>query len=144
MEFDKMVNTLRSIDIFNNFDSNSLQFLASNLTLKKIPCSTLIFSAGDKGDSMYILIDGKVSIHHNEHVFATLGRGQIMGEYALIDGGTRSTSATALTDVLCFELSADKLESVLNAKPALWKLMLVPLVKRLRQFNQLEEQYSRK
>ena len=58
----------------------------------------VIFSEGDKGDVMYVVRSGEVSIEHQGHVMETLGGGGIFGEMALIDGSPRSATVRANTD----------------------------------------------
>jgi CRP/FNR family cyclic AMP-dependent transcriptional regulator len=58
----------------------------------------VIFAEGDKGDTMYVVRTGEVTIEHSGRVMETLGGGGIFGEMALIDGSARSATARAKTD----------------------------------------------
>jgi CRP/FNR family transcriptional regulator, cyclic AMP receptor protein len=58
----------------------------------------VIFSEGDKGDTMYVVRSGEVAIEHQGHVMESLGGGGIFGEMALIDGSPRSATVRAKTD----------------------------------------------
>lgn len=57
----------------------------------------IIFSAGDKGDKMYVIRSGEVEILRDGHVVETLAPGGIFGEMALIDGSPRAATARAKT-----------------------------------------------
>lgn len=57
-----------------------------------------IFKAGDPGDFIYGVIDGKVDILMNGQVLETVAEGGILGELALVDTKPRSASAVAQTD----------------------------------------------
>ena len=58
----------------------------------------VIFAEGDKGDTMYVVRTGEVTIEHSGRVMETLSGGGIFGEMALIDGSARSATVRAKTD----------------------------------------------
>src|SRR5262249_15857970 len=58
----------------------------------------VIFSEGDKGDTMYVVRCGEVAIEHQGHVMESLGGGGIFGDMAVIDGSPRSATCRAQTD----------------------------------------------
>lgn len=57
----------------------------------------IIFSAGDKGDKMYVIRTGEVEIERGGKIVETLSAGGIFGEMALIDGSPRAATARAKT-----------------------------------------------
>lgn len=65
------------------------------------PPGTKIFKEGDVGDRAYVIQEGQVEIikatGDGEVVLATIGKGSIFGEMALIDSGTRMATARAAT-----------------------------------------------
>ena len=57
----------------------------------------IIFSAGDKGDNMYVIRTGEVEVERDGKIVETLSAGGIFGEMALIDGSPRAATARAKT-----------------------------------------------
>jgi CRP/FNR family transcriptional regulator, cyclic AMP receptor protein len=57
----------------------------------------VVFQEGDKGDSMYIVLEGELEIRVKDKVIDTTGPGGIVGEMALIDNSPRSASCVAKT-----------------------------------------------
>ncbi len=53
----------------------------------------LIFSEGDAGDAMYIVLEGEIEIVALRRVFEVAGPGDIIGEMALIEEGPRTAAA---------------------------------------------------
>ncbi len=62
----------------------------------------IVFNEGDDGDEAYMILSGKIDITiksgGKEIILATLERGQIIGEMALIDGQPRMATARAKTE----------------------------------------------
>ena len=58
----------------------------------------VIFAEGDKGDAMFVVRTGEVTIERGGRVMETLSGGGVFGEMALIDGSPRSATARAKTD----------------------------------------------
>lgn len=58
----------------------------------------IIFSQGDPGKVMYIVIDGKVDVIFEGRVVERIEPGGVLGELALVDQGQRSAIAQAATD----------------------------------------------
>ena len=57
-----------------------------------------IFSAGETGDAMYVVVEGEVDLHIAQGVVETLGPGELFGEMALVDQSPRVATAVAKTD----------------------------------------------
>jgi CRP/FNR family transcriptional regulator, cyclic AMP receptor protein len=58
----------------------------------------LIFEQGSRGNSMFVIVDGRVRIDRDGSALSELGPGEFFGEMALVDSGTRMASAVALDD----------------------------------------------
>ncbi|HEY2773147.1 MAG TPA: cyclic nucleotide-binding domain-containing protein [Candidatus Binatia bacterium] len=59
----------------------------------------VIFSEGDAGDFMYVVVSGEVDILLGNRVIDSTDAGGIVGEMAVIDGAQRSATALARTAV---------------------------------------------
>jgi len=85
---------------------------------KTIKAGEIVFEEGDKGDIAYLIFKGQVEIFrasgNQERILATLGRGEIIGEMALIDNQPRVASARALEDTEVSLISQSSLRARLN------------------------------
>jgi CRP-like cAMP-binding protein len=66
--------------------------------LRPFKSGDTIFSAGEPGDCMFVIVEGEVGIHVSGVVVDRLKAGSIFGEMAIIDAGPRSGTAVAATD----------------------------------------------
>jgi EAL domain-containing protein (putative c-di-GMP-specific phosphodiesterase class I) len=67
-----------------------------------IPAASLLFAEGDRGEVAYLIKSGRVETFvvrdNRELMLGIRGPGEIVGEMAIIDHGTRSASARVLED----------------------------------------------
>src|SRR2546430_6711845 len=81
-----------------------------------------IFHQNDPGDAAYIIRDGTIRIWtHDEDArevtLARLGPNDFFGELAVLDGGPRSASATAIEDTVVGRLSKERMQQFLLEHP---------------------------
>lgn len=97
----------------------------------------VIFKDGDPGQTMFIILEGQVEISKvlgdHKMVLATLDRGSIFGEMAIIDREPRSATAITVTDVLMLEMSREMFHDRLAKVPPWMQSFFAILVDRLRQ-----------
>jgi CRP-like cAMP-binding protein len=101
---------LRRFTMFKHMDTIDLQALAQVMRRTPIAKNTVLFRKGEAGESMMLIMAGQVRIfmnddQGNEITFRTLGAGQILGEFSLLDRKNRSASAatTAPLDMLILQ-----------------------------------------
>ncbi|WP_350354497.1 cyclic nucleotide-binding domain-containing protein [Coxiella burnetii] len=98
-----------------------------------------------KPEAIYFVLKGKLAVirqlreEKHEHQIATLKAGDTIGEMSLLDKQPRSASIQALNDVTVFVLAMDDFNSLINAKPDLYKKIMsqlsATLSRRLRYTN---------
>jgi len=125
--------------------ASELRLLATYSREVRYPPEALIFSEGQRGDELFIVVDGQVRISRNlpglgEEALVILGRGEIFGEMALIDDEPRSADARAHTQgCTVFVVDRHRLEEVLEMDPdaacQFLNLMCLILCRRLRAMN---------
>ena len=57
-----------------------------------------IFSEGEDGDHMYVVLEGEVDLHIHGRLVETLREGGVLGEMALLESAPRTASAVARTN----------------------------------------------
>lgn len=100
MELEKL---LSSVDLFQGMDGSQLSQIAAISQRETYNTDQVVFRQGSQGDRMYVIADGQVEIRFADskgadHAVLFLGQGQIFGEMALLDQGTRSATIAAVQD----------------------------------------------
>ena len=72
-----------------------------------------LFHEGDAGDSLLVVLEGQVEVTKRQASLARLDAGSVLGEMSLLDGDTRSATATALSDVKFLTISNERFQKLL-------------------------------
>ena len=100
----------------------------------------VLFHAGDKGDSCYLLRSGVVkasviSRDGQERLLAILGSGALIGELALVDDQPRSATVTALRHCRLMHMTKASFFRLADANPTIYRQSLRLMSQRLRGSN---------
>jgi len=142
MELTQRINFLKEVVIFSGSPDTLLSHIAENLVEIEVPEGDYIFLKGAKGDSIYILIEGQVKIHDGDYVFTIMKKGDVFGEYYLLDQKERSATVTALVPTRLFLLNQDVFYKMTKDDSTIVKGILKALVGRLRNMNDVEEKFA--
>ncbi len=96
----------------------------------------VIFAEGDKGDAMYVVRNGEVTVERNGKVMETLGGGGIFGEMALIDGSPRSATVRAKTDCEVAPINEKSFLFLVHETPFFAVAVMRTLADRLRRLDE--------
>jgi CRP-like cAMP-binding protein len=72
-----------------------------------------VFEKGEVGNSMYIIVLGRVRVHDGERTIVHLGERDVFGELAVLDPEPRSASVTAAEATQLFRLEREPLYEVM-------------------------------
>lgn len=136
----------KKIELFKEkgLSSKELRLLATFSNEEFFKAGQDIFQEGQKGDRLYIILDGQVRISKyipgvGEEALAILGRGDFFGEMALIDNAPRSADAKAHTDVTVLpvesKLLTDALSRDVESSYQFLYILCKILSRRLREIN---------
>lgn len=104
----------------------------------------VIFTTGDVADGVYFLVKGKVKLSRSfdstepgrpavrESLLRLLGPGSMFGELSALDGGHRSSTATAVVETTLAHLPMERLQALMVRRPEIATGFLKQLASRLR------------
>lgn len=91
-----IANLLKRVQLFANLQTDELDQLAAICQEKQVDAAEVIIEQNTTGKEMYIVAKGSVEVFiqgvDNARSLVVLGKGQVIGEMALIDQGYRSAS----------------------------------------------------
>lgn len=75
---------------------------------RKLAAGQTLVEQGQPGEELFLLLDGVLSVEVDGKALAEVGPGAILGERALLEGGTRTATLKALTPVRIAVATADQ------------------------------------
>jgi Cyclic nucleotide-binding domain len=78
--------------------------------IRKLVAGKVLVEQGSKGDCLYLLLDGVLSVTVDGQKIAELGPGALIGEHAILGDGTRTATLQAVTPVRVAVAAADQVE----------------------------------
>jgi MFS family permease len=110
---------LRAIPMFRALAPPVLEQLSWKLIPVEVPAGTSIMREGDIGDRFYVIGKGTVKITVGDRLVAERGRGEYVGEIALLRDVPRTATVKAETDVRLLTLEReDFLAAVTGSRPS--------------------------
>src|SRR6202048_1762986 len=136
----RVIDLLRSMDLFTDLPVLELNKIARLLKEHKIAENEVIFAQGEPGDGLYIILQGRVRIATidqlgRERVLAFYGPGEFFGDMAVLTGSPRSATATASTNLRVLHLRKDDFDMLVATSVGMMRGMLRVMVERQTAMN---------
>ncbi|OIP50538.1 MAG: hypothetical protein COX17_01045 [Deltaproteobacteria bacterium CG23_combo_of_CG06-09_8_20_14_all_60_8] len=132
MEVLQRMEYLRRADLFESFSDEELARFAAALLETSCAPGTVLFSEGEPGREMFILLEGVLEVMKGGRLIASIQPVESVGEMALIDDMPRSATVRAVAPCLLLAVSADLFQTVALRPQSLLAMMRV-LSRRIRQ-----------
>ena len=94
-----------------------------------------LFSEGDIGDKMYVLLEGTVDVTISGNVVETAERGALLGEIALIEQAPRSATVVARTPCRLAQVDQRRFHFLVQQTPFFATHVMHVLAARLRNMD---------
>ena len=126
---------LKSVNLFKNIPGDILSKIAQIAEEVEIGFDEKLFDQGEHGDSLYIIINGKISVTQNERSITILEEGDCIGEMALLDQEPRSAGALAIADSILLKIDQEGFYELMSTNPEIMKQIVMILTQRVREMN---------
>ena len=133
---DAIERLIEESSIFKGLDASARGLLADQFESQALPGGAVLMRQGEPADALYLVSVGRfrVSIERDdgtETVVAELGRGDIVGELALITDDPRSATVTAVRDSQVLRLGTSAFTQLVDTNPAIQREFTTEVVRRL-------------
>lgn len=130
------VIVLKGAEIFSVLPDHVLAYVASVVEEVHVQRGETFIRKGDLGDCMYLIVQGRVRVHDGDRSIAEMGKGQTVGELAVLDPEPRVASVTAVEDCHLFQLEKEAFDEVMADQPEIAREVIRVLCQRLRDGSQ--------
>jgi MFS family permease len=98
---------LRSIPLFAELPAPAVEGLAAALTPAEVPAGAVLIRQGEPGDAYYAIAAGQLDVLQDGRFLRRCGRGEGVGEIALLRAVPRTASIIAHTDATVYGLARE-------------------------------------
>ena len=133
---------LKSVPLFSLLDDDETAVLASQVDVKTFAPRERIYKAGDSGALAYVMVSGLVRVttldeDQQEVVVSQPGKGEFFGFASMLEQTPHQTTAIALEESVCLEISRDDIAVLLQRKPLAGMDLLTTLGRQFHAAHQL-------
>lgn len=127
---------LNSVDIFKDIPLDNLMTIAGIAREESYTKNTVIFEEGEEGDSLYLIIEGNVSVkkkgNRDEELIAILGASQCVGEMAILSDEPRTATVETMEDTNLLAINKNSFKTIVRKNPEIAFHIFNILVHRMR------------
>lgn len=128
----KPFTPLRNMKLFSGCTTSELNRISALTMLVEVKRGHVLAEEGKPGREFFIIAEGTATVSRRGLKLADLKPGSFFGEMALLDGGFRTATVVADTDLSIFVFSPAEFRSLQNVAPTVARRMLAEMGKRLR------------
>jgi CRP-like cAMP-binding protein len=125
------VDVLVDVPLLSGLSRRHLGKVAALGRTKRFPARTSIVTAGTNADAFYVILDGRATVRAGQRRIP-LATGDYFGEMALLDGGVRSASVVAATEMLVMAIPRRGFLKLLESEPKIAISIMGTLAHRVR------------
>jgi CRP/FNR family cyclic AMP-dependent transcriptional regulator len=123
---------LRGVDLFSDIPGEDLARIALITEEAQHPAGADIIREGDLGESLYVVVEGRVEVRRGDKRLAELSEREVFGEMAVLDPGPRSATVKAVTDVTLLTIRREDFADIMAERHEIARGIIQVLTRRLR------------
>ena len=127
---------LSTVPLFRSCSKRELEKVARAADEVIVETGRTLVTQGEVGRECYVIVSGEASVSREGHEIARLGPGQPIGELAVLDGGPRTATVTALTELDLLVIGQREFAALLTEVPSLAHKVMVNLAERVRELDE--------
>ena len=117
----EILRFLAATVLLRDLDPASLAKLAERMEVQFVPAGTVVIRQGDPGDALFVVVNGRLRVsvrrEGSDFAIAEVGRGELIGEMALLSDDPRSATVAAIRDSQMLRLSKSDFLFLVKKRP---------------------------
>ncbi len=123
---------MENITLFSRCTERQLRKISALMTDLRVPAGKVLARTGEPGEEYFVIVAGSARVVRQGATIDILGPGSHYGDIALLDGGLRTDTVVAETDMELLVLSRSEFSNDDFLAPSVARKMLAELAARLR------------
>ena len=129
------IATLASIELFAGLSKKELAAIDRLMTPVDIKAGKQVIKEGTAGREAFIIVEGTASVWRDGKLIASVGKGSVLGEVALLANRPRTATVQAETAMTVEVLNRREFEQLLDDNPGITRKLLVATAKRVHELE---------
>src|SRR3954452_24417622 len=129
------IDVIKQVPLFKGLSDRELKTLANNFTERSFNAGQELTSEGQGAAGFFVIESGEAAVTVDGEVRRKLGSGDYYGEVALIDGGRRTATITAISDGKSYGLTPWQFRPLLEENASIAWPFLEGMPARVREPN---------
>ena len=128
---DAKVARLEKVPLFSKLPKSALRRVASLADEIDLPAGKALTREGDRGREFFVLLDGAADVRRKGRKVNTLGKGDFLGEIALVSNAPRTATVTTTEPTRALVITGRGFAALLKEQPQIAAGVLEALGERL-------------
>lgn len=130
---DPVLDQLASVDLFADLSRKELAMVRDMMKAQSVVAGQNVVTEGDVTARFYLITKGRASVIVGGKRIRSCGAGDHFGEIAVLDGGKRSATVVADTDLETLTIAPFAFRPLLRANATITYKLLLAMCARLRE-----------
>lgn len=126
------LEALRAVPLFSLLPDRELTTVLRSAQAVGFEPGSKVTEQGGQDKGLFVVTEGTATVSRDGAELATLGAGSYFGEMAVIDGGPRTATVTAKTQLSTLEISPSAFRHLLDREPMIAKSVYEEFSRRLK------------
>lgn len=132
MAADEKLDQLKRVPLFAGLGRRELEELGTLADEVDVADGRFLTRQGESGAEFFVVLDGAVQVDVNGRVISTLGKGDFLGEIALVDGKPRTATTRAVGPTRLLVIGHQQFHQLMDDFPTVKTCVLEALAERVR------------
>ena len=122
----RALDLLADVALLDSVPLEELRRVAVDVSESVFPAGTAVGREGDEdGVGFFVVVSGEASVHTGGREVGAVGPGDHFGALSAIDGGPRTASVRAKTELRCLIITAARFHELVHDHPGVaWRLLV--------------------
>jgi CRP-like cAMP-binding protein len=130
------IELLKQVPLFQRLTDKQVQTLATEFSERSFEAGKELTAEGQGGVGFFVIDSGEAKVTVDGEERRTLGPGDYFGEIALIDGGARTATITAVSDGKAYGLTPWSFRPLVEGNASIAWPLLEAMAARVRELEQ--------
>lgn len=131
----QLTTVLGAVPLFEGLTSKQLKKVADLAEVARFMAGATLVKQGDIGDSFYVVLTGQAKVAANGRTVNHLLPGDHFGEISLLDGGPRTASVIAETEMTLVIVTQKDFMAMLAKDPEITRCLLEGMARSVRRLD---------